>query len=117
MSIIDKTANFLGFERKIKQPQAYVPSKTDRAARQISTNGIRWDGTSYDQPYAWPDFTHRIRDILQKGFGSEVRRNAAGEFHGIAGAEMVMGQDGRFHRKGDVRPERNSAGRANDDWL
>jgi hypothetical protein len=124
--------DWFGFGGKSNNDSHYVPDKVDQAARVIATPGPdgvkrRYDGSSYDQPYQHAGgYDGRRKDFLPKFFGSEVRKQADGNYCGIAGAEMVKGADGLWHRKDDTRSQRGGKSEAlgydrpardDDGWL
>jgi hypothetical protein len=90
----------------------------DPVARRYCTNGVRWDGSSYDGPYRPPPGGFDGRgDFLSPNFGSQLHQQADGSWRGIASAEVKRGADGLFHRLFDFRPKRRRGLDNNDDSL
>lgn len=110
-----------------QQPEAewsvadyYGPNRDfDRAAARYSTNGVRWDGSSYDAPYRPPQlgYDESSRDFLSPNFGSQLHQTSSGEWQGIASAEVKRGSDGLFRRLFDFSPRRSCGLDSNDHDL
>ena len=98
----------------------YGPNRDfDRAAARYSTDGKRWDGSSYDEPYRPPQlgYDESSRDFLSPNFGSQLHQTASGQWQGIASAEVKRGADGFFRRLFDFSPTRSRGLDSNDDDL
>ena len=123
MSLKDAIANFFGFGSE-SPSNHYTPQGFDRIASVYVTPGPdgkkrRHDGSTFDQPYQHAaGYDPRRKDFLSKFFGSQVFETPSG-WRGIAGAEMIKGPDGLFHRKDDMRPQQGRRGGLpnNDDSL
>jgi hypothetical protein len=98
--------------KKSTAPAVFDPF--DATAKRMSTDGRRWDGSKFSEPYRPPPgYDSNRKDLLPRNCGSEVRQHADGSVRGIASAELVKGQDGMWRPRFDGRPRR----RIDDDFL